>query len=168
MPQHTQRNGIEKENVMSMLTRLESPSRDLQGEMRRLQHEMDQLLGRWGMRLPSWPVLAAAYPPVNVWDDNDNVHVEAELPGMKLADLEINVTATGELKLKGKREQTPTPKKAEWHRQERPFGAFDRTVMLPVDVDSSKVEARLENGVLTIQLAKRPEVKPRKIPVKAE
>ena len=60
------------------------------------------------------------------------------------------------------------PAKAEWHRQERGFGSFERTFRLPVGVDANKVEARLENGVLTIQMAKRPEAKPRKIPVKAE
>jgi HSP20 family protein len=148
---------------MSILTRLE-PYR----ELRRLQQEMDQLFGRWGLPFSNWPALAASYPPVNVWDDNDFVYAEAELPGLKLADLEISVTPDNELVLKGKRGQPALPEKAEWHRQERGFGGFERTLRLPVGVDANKVEARLENGVLTIQLAKRPEVKPRRIPVKAE
>ena len=148
---------------MSMLTRLE-PYR----ELRRLQQEMDQLFGRWGLPFPNWPALAVSYPPVNVWEDNDFVYAEAELPGLKLTDLEISVTPDNELLLKGKREQPTLPQKAEWHRQERGFGSFERTFRLPAGVDASKVEARLENGVLTIQLAKRPEVKPRRIPVKAE
>jgi HSP20 family protein len=147
---------------MSMLTRLE-PYR----EMRRLQQEMDQLFGRWGLRFPNWPTLAVSYPPVNVWEDNDFVYAEAELPGLKLADLEISVTGENELILKGKREAV-VPKNVEWHRQERGFGSFERALRLPVGVDANKVEARLENGVLTIQMAKRPEVKPRRIPVKAE
>ena len=149
---------------MSMLTRFE-PYR----EMRRLQQNFDQLfVGRWGLNLPSWPELAATNPPVNVWEYDDFVHAEAELPGLKLADLEISVTGDHELILKGKREQSTLPEKAEWHRQERGFGGFERTLRLPVGVDANKVEARLENGVLTIQVAKRPEVKPRRIPVKAE
>jgi HSP20 family protein len=148
---------------MSMLTRLE-PYR----ELRRLQQEMDQLFGRWGLPISTWPGLAVSYPPVNVWEDNDFVYAEAELPGLKLADLEISVTPENELVLKGKREQPPLPEKAEWHRQERGFGDFERTLRLPVGVDANKVEARLENGVLTIKSAKRPEVKPRRIPVKAE
>jgi HSP20 family protein len=148
---------------MSMLTRLE-PYR----ELRRLQQEMDQLFGRWGVPISTWPGLAVSYPPVNVWEDNDFVYAEAELPGLKLADLEICVTPDNELVLKGKREQLGLPEKAEWHRQERGFGGFERTLRLPVGVDANKVEARLENGVLTIKLAKRPEVKPRRIPVKAE
>ena len=56
----------------------------------------------------------------------------------------------------------------EWHRQERGFGSFERTIKLPVRVDAAKVEARLENGVLTIKMAKSPAAKPKKIPVKAE
>lgn len=151
---------------MSMLTRFE-PYR----EMRRLQQNFDQLFGRLGLNrlnLTSWPELAATYPPVNVWEDDDFVHAETELPGLKLADLEISVTGDNELILKGKREQSTLPEKAEWHRQERGFGGFERTLRLPVGVDANKVEARLENGVLTIQVAKRPEVKPRRIPVKAE
>jgi HSP20 family protein len=148
---------------MSILTRLE-PYR----ELRRLQQEMDQLFGRWGLELPSWPGLAVSYPRVNVWEDDDFVYAEAELSGLKLADLEISVIGESELTVKGKREQPTLPEKAEWHRQERGFGSFERSLRLPVAVDANKVDARLENGVLTIQIAKRPETKPRKIPVKAE
>jgi HSP20 family protein len=152
-----------KEEAMSMLTRFE-PYR----EMRRLQEEMDQLFGRWRLDYPSSPALAATYPPVNAWEDDNYVYAEAELPGLKLADLEISVSGDNELILKGTREQPALPEKAGWHRQERGFGGFERTLRLPVGVDANKVEARLENGVLTIQMAKRPEVKPRKIPVKSE
>lgn len=152
---------------MSMLTRFE-PYRGLQHEMRRLQQEMDQLFGRWGLDFPSWPALAATYPPLNAWEDADFVYAEAELPGVNLADLDISVSGDNELILKGKREQPVLPEKAEWHRQERGFGSFERTLRLPVGVDANKVDARLENGVLTIQMAKRPEVKPRRITVKAE
>jgi HSP20 family protein len=148
---------------MSMLTRLE-PYR----ELRRLQQEMDQLLGRLGLEFPSWPGLAESFPRVNIWDDDDFIYAEAELPGLKLADLEISVNGESELTLKGKREQPTLPEKVEWHRQERGFGSFERSLRLPVAVDANKVDARVEYGVLTIQIAKRPEVKPRRIPVKAE
>jgi len=147
---------------MSMLSRLE-PYRELQ----RLQHEIDHLFGRWGLSLPNWPALAVSYPPVNIWEDNEFVHAEAELPGLKLEDLEISVTAENDLVLKGKREPV-APEKVEWHRHERGFGSFERKLQLPAGVDANKVKARLENGVLTIQLAKRPEVKSRRITVKAE
>jgi len=154
---------------MSSLTRWE-PFRELRHEMRQMRHfqrAMGRLLGRWGIDLPEWPTLAVSYPPVNLWEDDDFVYAEAELPGLKLPDLEITVTADNQLTLKGKREAAAL-EKVEWHRQERGFGSFERTIALPVSVDAGKVEARLENGVLTIKMAKSPAAKPRKIPVKAE
>jgi HSP20 family protein len=154
---------------MSILTRWE-PFRELRHEMRqmrRFQRAMDRLFGRWGIELPERPALAVSYPPVNLWEDDDFVYAEAELPGLKLPDLEITVTAGNQLAIKGKREQKG-PEKVEWHRQERGFGSFERTIELPISVDAGKVEAHLENGVLTIKLAKSPTAKPKKIPVKAE
>ncbi len=152
---------------MTSLMRWE-PFRELHREMRRLQREMDRIFGRWGVELPTVGVpFAAAYPPVNVWEDEEYVYAEAELPGVSMDNLEITVTGTNQLTIKGERKQT-APEKAEWHRRERAFGAFERLVELPVTVDPAKVEARLDNGVLTIKMAKTAEAKPRKIVVKTE
>jgi HSP20 family protein len=154
---------------MSILTRWE-PFRELRNEMRqmrRFQRAMDRLFGTWGMELPVRPGIALSYPPLNLWEDDDFIYAEAELPGLKLPDLEITVTAGNQLTLKGKREQTG-PENVEWHRQERGFGSFERIIELPTNVDAGKVEARLDNGVLTIKMAKSPEAKPKRIPVKAE
>ena len=151
---------------MALLTRWQ-PFRELRHEMRRFQREMNRLFGRRGFDFETWPALAVLYPPVNLWEDDDFVYAEAELPGLKLPDLEITVTADNQLILKGKREPA-VPEKVEWHRQERGFGSFERVLTLPVSVDASKVEARLENGVLTVRMAKSPAAKPRTIPVKAE
>jgi len=150
---------------MSILTRWE-PSGDLQQEMTRFRREMDRLFGRWGLDSETWPGLAVSYPAVNLWEDDDFVYAEAELPGQKLPDLEIAVTGDSRLTIKGERKE-PAPEKVEWHRQERGFGSFERTIDLPVSMDASKVDARLENGVLTVKMAKTPQAKPRKIPVKA-
>ena len=151
---------------MSILTRWE-PFRELRNEMSRFQRGMDRLFGRWGIEFPIRPALAVSYPAVNLWEDDDFVYAEAEVPGLKLPDLEITVTADNRLTLKGKREPA-APGKVEWHRQERGFGAFERAIELPVSVDAAKVEARQENGVLSIKMAKSAAAKPRKIPVKAE
>jgi HSP20 family protein len=154
---------------MSILSRWE-PFGGLRHEMRqmrRFQRAMDRFFGRWETDLPEWPGIAVSYPPLNLWEDNDFVYAEAELPGLKLADLEITVSAGNQLTLKGKRESA-APEKAEWHRQERAFGNFDRTIALPVSVDAGRVAARLENGVLTIKMAKSPAAKPKKILVKGE
>lgn len=149
---------------MSILTRWE-PFRELQEEMSRLRTGMDRLFDRWAFELPAWP--AAGYPPVNLWEDDDFVYAEVELPGLKLQDLEFTATGDNQLTLKGKREPA-APEKVEWHRRERGFGSFERMLPLPVTVNPAKIEARLENGVLTVKMAKSEAAKPRKITVKVE
>jgi HSP20 family protein len=136
--------------------------------MTRFQQQMDRLFDRWGWDLPRWPALAVSYPALNVWEDNNFVYAEAELPGLKLDDLEISVTGPDQLTVKGTRPQPKVPEQAVWHRQERGFGSFTRVITLPASVDPAKVEARLEQGVLIIKLAKSEAAKPKKIPVKAE
>jgi HSP20 family protein len=106
------------------------------------------------------------FPALNLWEDDDLLFIEAELPGYQLEDLEIYVVRNDQLVLKGER-QAPEHAKAVCHRQERSFGTFNRTVSLPVAVDAEQVQARLENGVLKIQLAKSPLAKPKKINITA-
>lgn len=136
-------------------------------QLQQLQGEMNRLVERWGGDGGWTRGLAATYPAVNVWEDTDNVYVEAELPGLDLKDLEIYVTGGNQLTLKGERKQS-VPEKSLAHRQERGFGSFTRVLTLPFNVDADKVDARFENGVLLIKLAKHAAAKPRKITVKAE
>jgi len=136
----------------------------LWNQLAQFQHEMNRLFDRWG---GDGPATVSAFPPVNVWEENDRVVLEAELPGLELKDLEIFVTGGNQLTLKGQR-QAPAPEKGVWHRQERGQGVFQRTLTLPFVVDPDKVEARLENGVLSVQLAKHESARPRKIQVRAE
>jgi HSP20 family protein len=133
--------------------------------MQQLQSEMNRLFDRWGDG--GWRNLVTAYPPVNVWEDGEQVFVEAELPGLEAKDLEVHVTGGDQLTLKGERKQA-TPPKGVLHRQERGFGAFTRAITLPFQVNADKVEARFENGVLLVKLAKHEAAKPRKITVKGE
>lgn len=135
-------------------------------EVNRLRSEMDRLFGHYGGRL-STSAESRVYPPVNVWEDDDHVYVEAELPGMKADDLEIYVTAGNQLSLRGERRR-PTDPAGVWHRQERGEGSFSRMIELPFQVDSDKVSAQFRHGVLTLTLPKSPEVKPRRITVKAD
>ena len=107
------------------------------------------------------------FPALNVWEESDNLFVEAELPGMQPADIEILVTGGDQLTLKGERKAVEV-EKAAWHRQERGFGKFVRTLQLPYQVDPEKVEAKFENGVLNIRLSKHEAAKARKITVKGE
>jgi HSP20 family protein len=136
-------------------------------QLHQLQMEMNQLFDRWGTDGGRLLGLGAAFPAVNVWEDADTVHVEAELPGLDLKDLEIYVTGGNQLTVKGERKRN-VPEQGVWHREERGFGNFTRTLTLPFQVDAEKVEARFENGVLLVTLPKHEASKPRKIPVKSE
>lgn len=134
-------------------------------QFQQFQDEMNHLFDRWNNG--SSPAGPSGFPALNVWEDGEEVFVEAELPGLNLKDLEIYVTGGTQLILKGERKPCVSGKGV-WHRQERAFGAFHRALTLPFPVDADKVDARLENGVLLLKLTKHESARPRKIPVKAE
>ena len=138
---------------------------DLFREMNRFHNEMNQLFGRFGVangrgRLSGGPAL-------NVWEDENAVYVETDLPGVPADKLDVSVTEGNQLTIQGER-PAPEVQSAVWHRQERGFGTFVRTLSLPFDVDADKVDARFENGVLRVRLSKHAAAKPRKINVKGQ
>jgi len=137
------------------------------GTLNRLHNEMNQLFDRFGMASENGRAPEFAFPPVNVWEDNENVYAEAELPGMKQDELEIYVSEGNQLTLRGERKPCEQ-QKGVWHRQERGFGKFGRVITLPAVIDANNVEARFEQGVLFLTLPKSPAAKPRKITVKGE
>jgi HSP20 family protein len=154
------------ERRIAMLTVNRQVFNPMWNQLQQFQGEMNRLFDRWndgGNRQTNW----ATYPPVNVWEDGDALHLEAELPGLKLEDLEIYVTGNNQLTLKGERKPA-FPEGGVRHRQERAFGQFVRSLTLPFAVDPNKVDARFENGVLQIDLAKHESAKARKIVVKGE
>jgi HSP20 family protein len=136
-------------------------------QLERFQSEVNHLLDRVGLGQGQWPSMSSSFPPVNVWEEDEALHVEAELPGMKLDQLEIYVCEGTQLTLQGER-QLCKAENGVWHRQERGVGKFNRTIALPVAVDPDKVEARFENGVLHVTLPKSEAAKPRRITVKGE
>jgi HSP20 family protein len=141
-------------------TRLNFP--DLWTEMGRVHDELSRLFGRTnGAR-----AMAPAGPAINVWDDEQNVYAQVDLPGMEPDKIEVFVNEGNQLTIQGER-TVPQPANAVWHRQERGFGQFMRQVTLPALVDAEKVEAKYEYGVLYLTLPKSEAAKPRKIAVKA-
>ena len=134
-------------------------------EMKRMQEEMEQWSRRAEMNDPRRSV-QSVYPPLNLWEDDDNLYVEAELPELELTDLEIIVNGDNQLSIQGERKQ-PERENGTWHRLERGHGGFSRVGVLPQYVDSDKVTAESKLGVLTITLPKREEAKARRIEVKA-
>ena len=106
------------------------------------------------------------YPALNLWEDDENLFLEAELPGLSQERIEITVAEGDQLTIAGER-QTSAPQGCIWHRQECGYGRFSRTVTLPVVVDADKVEAHYESGVLSVTLPKSEMAKPKRIAVKA-
>jgi HSP20 family protein len=153
------------ERRRTMLTSQRQPLGKVWPEMNRLQEEMQQWLGRVGVTDPR-RFAGGVYPPLNAWEDGNNLYVEAELPELDLSDLEIFVNGDNQLLIKGERKQ-PEQEKGMWHRQERVHGSFSRLSELPQYVDSDKVTAEIKHGVLTITLPKRKEAKARRIEVTA-
>jgi HSP20 family protein len=114
-----------------------------------------------------WPFEngSAAFPALNIWEDDEALHVEAEMPGMALEDIEILVVGD-ELTIKGHR-RAVEGRDMVFHRQERGVGEFSRTITLPTPINQDKVEAVLRHGVLNLTLPKAEAARPRKISVKA-
>jgi len=114
---------------------------------------------------PTRRVSHGSFPAINAWEDDQAVSLEAELPGFALGDIDITMTGRT-LSLTGKRE-TELAEGSAFIRRERPQGRFSRTLTLNTDIDSSRVTASLERGVLRITLPKAESVKPRRIEVRA-
>lgn len=127
----------------------------------RIFNDMDRLFGPVGGFTPA----VAPFPPLNVWEDDGHLYAEAELPGMKLDDIQVTLTEGDQLTISGERRWANPD--AQWHRQECGYGRFTRTVTLPFPVDADKVDARYEAGVLTLTLPKAESAKPKRITVKA-
>jgi len=131
--------------------------------LNRLREEIDRLFEPLTALVPTPPSSPAGFPPVNLWEDDTNLYVEAELPGFQRENLDIFVRER-ELTLSGSR-PAPEPNKCAWHLSERAHGKFRRTLTLPTLVDGDRVEARYENGVLLLTLPKPDRMRPRRIRV---
>jgi HSP20 family protein len=141
--------------IMGMMSRW-----DPFAEISRLQ---DQLSRQWHGEGRT----AAFAPAVDIYEDDGSIMVQAELPGIKAEDLKINVE-NNVLTLSGERKLEHEDKREGYHRIERAYGAFTRSFVLPESVDAEKVEAEVNEGVLTIKIPKKPEVEPKRIEVKSK
>ena len=103
-------------------------------------------------------------PPVDIYEDGDNLVLKAELPGINPEDVEVRVEENN-LYLKGERKFEKEVKEENYHRVERAYGNFARTFSLPNTVDSEKVTANFMDGVLTLTLPKKEESKPKTIKI---
>jgi len=129
----------------------------------RLQREMNRLFEDY---TPSRLRPAPSYPALNVWSNEEGLLVTAEVPGVSPQDIEVNVIGET-LTLSGARKPDELKEGARYHRQERGYGNFSRTLQLPFPVSVEKIEANFKSGVLSIRLPRAEEDKPRKIAVKS-
>jgi HSP20 family protein len=103
-------------------------------------------------------------PPVDIYEDEHNLVLKMEIPGMNEEDLNVSLE-NNTLTVSGERKFEQEEKEENFHRIERRYGSFLRTFRLPNTVDGEKVEAVYDKGVLKINLGKREEAKPKQIKV---
>jgi len=133
-------------------------------ELEKMRRQMDRLYE--GFRGDPWrEPSAGVFPLTNVTEDKDSFYLRAELPGVKADDLEISVT-NNSISISGERKISEN-ENVKYHRREREAGKFSRMISLPTAIDTSKVEARSSDGILTVTIPKAETAKPRQITIKA-
>jgi HSP20 family protein len=137
-----------------------------------LRHEMNRLFDDFyrGFDLePFESRLGTFSPSIDVSENDKQVKVTAELPGMDEKDIDVSLNKDS-LTIKGEKKEEKEEKKKDYYRMERSYGSFSRTIPLPMEVDANKVKAEFKKGVLTITLPKTKKAieDTKKIAVKAE
>lgn len=138
------------------------PAQDLFSGLSRLNRIMDEALGGWN----GGTVASAWLPACDVVEDQAQLRISLELPGVRPEDVKVSVE-NNVLTIRGEKRQESESQGERWHRYERSYGAFERTFTLPSTVDSERVQATAQNGVLTLALPKSERAKPREIAVKS-
>lgn len=137
---------------------LASPSLwDSIGQMSLLQQRLNKLFSESRQ---------TEFPPINVWASEDKAVVMAEVPGIDPDDIDVQIV-NQTLTLKTKREPDKLTEGQTWHRQERGYGQFTRSLELPYAIDSDKVQACFSHGVLKIDLPRATADLPKKISIQA-
>lgn len=133
-------------------------------EMDRMARRMDTL-SRHMFDSPSLSLFPSkVFPAVNISEDKDKYFVCAELPGIKADEIDIQVHGKN-LTISGERKIPSEGDTVKYHRREREAGKFSRVIGLPGDIDEDGVDARMENGVLMVEIAKSEAAKPKQITV---
>jgi HSP20 family protein len=132
---------------------------DLFRDLRSVEDEFDRLAGRAYSR-DTW------VPALDVQESEDRWEVTLDLPGLEPGDVSVTFE-DGMLSITGKREFSKEDQGDTWHRIERSFGTFARSLRLPQTADTEKIEASFDKGVLTVSVPKTEQAKPRTIEVQA-
>jgi len=151
-------------NALTPWTRSRSPWNELD----QFQERVNRI---FGLTAPAFlPDEALAWSPaVNLKEEDHEYLLTAELPGMDLEDIEVDVDRdTLILKGEKKAEHEEKNKEGRWHLYERSYGTFERTFTLPRAVEMEKVKAEFDNGILKVHLPKRAEAMGRKVEIAAK
>jgi len=136
--------------------------------LRRLNTLLDEAFGTWpGQQGETGSITAAWVPAVDVFEDPQAVKIVAEIPGVNPKDVKLSIE-NNVLTIRGEKKQVAEEKTERVHRYERSYGVFERTFALPNTVDSDRIEAKYDAGVLTVLLPKAERARPREIPVKTQ
>ncbi|MCA1593458.1 MAG: Hsp20/alpha crystallin family protein [Acidobacteria bacterium] len=136
--------------------------RSLQDEVNRLfSTSFSRSFGDEGIARGAWA------PSVDIYENKDQIVLEAELPGMNREDFDLTIE-NNVLTLRGERRFEKRDDSDNYHRVERSYGTFTRSFTLPQTVSSEGVTAEYKNGVLRVALHKREEVKARRIEIGGE
>ena len=127
-------------------------------EFRRMQGEMARMLERF----PAARV--EEFPPMNIWTGEDGIVVTMLIPGVQEGDVDITLQEDT-LTIKGVRRPSDEGEGVTYHRQERSFGEFARSIVLPYRVDADKADAMFDGGVLGVRLARPEEDRPQHIKI---
>ena len=133
-----------------------------------VQREMDQLFDHFFGPVKSGSASGetshGVFAPASLWEEENQWVIEFDLPGVKQEDIDVTLDKNA-LRLTAQR---PAPEgERKFFHQERSYGQIQRVISLPETVDPDQIEAELTAGVLRLVLAKRPELQPKKIQVKA-
>jgi HSP20 family protein len=131
-----------------------------------LRQEMNRVFERFFEEGPLHVWERAFEPAVEVADTPETVIVKAQVPGVPKDNIQVSMTDNTMI-LKGEMKEEEKKEDKNYYRREWRYGAFERTIPLPVAVQAEKVTADLKNGVLTVTLPKREAAKAKQIPIKA-
>jgi HSP20 family protein len=142
-------------------------SQDNFRELESMSNRLNRILseGNLSTRQPDETVAVADWMPVvDILETNDNFLIQVELPGVEKSAVKLSIEK-GVLLISGQRPQGTLSEGMRYHRNERPYGRFERAFRVPDTVDEQKLEADLKNGVLTVRLPKVEKAKPKSIQI---
>jgi HSP20 family protein len=141
---------VRRENYLSKLSNFGQDIDNLFEEMFR-DFANDSLLPR----LLGGDTQLNILPKIDISETDNEYIIEADIPGVKEEDLDISITKEGLLSIKGKRESKEEEKKRNYHRIERSYGSFERSLYLPENCNLDKVNASFKDGMTTIKVYKK-------------